>query len=52
MGRAKIYPPQAPQPSAIDNDDIGGVVVSAKGPEAGVLIIAEPCELDRPTEPY
>ena len=26
---------------AIDNDDIGGVVTSAKGPEAGVWVIAE-----------
>src|SRR5713226_4871850 len=25
----------------IDNDDIGGVVTSAKGPEAGVWVIAE-----------
>src|SRR6188508_1005918 len=26
---------------AIDNDDIGGAVTSAKGPEAGVWVIAE-----------
>src|SRR3984885_15118465 len=26
---------------AIDNDDIGGVVTGAKGPEAGVWVIAE-----------
>src|SRR5436190_17207322 len=26
---------------AIDNDDIGGVVTSSKGPEAGVWVIAE-----------
>src|SRR6266496_4209025 len=26
---------------AVDNDDIGGVVTSAKGPEAGVWLIAE-----------
>jgi hypothetical protein len=30
---------------AIDPDDIGGVVTSAKGPEAGVWIIAETTEL-------
>src|SRR3974377_1972978 len=30
---------------AIDNDDIGGVVRSAKGPEAGVWVIAETTDL-------
>src|SRR6187431_1444374 len=30
---------------AIDNDDIGGVVSSSKGPEAGVWVIAETTEL-------
>src|SRR5712691_10425656 len=30
---------------AVDNDDIGGVVTSAKGPEAGVWVIAETAEL-------
>src|SRR5438876_12409395 len=30
---------------AIDPDDIGGVVTSAKGPEAGVWVIAETSEL-------
>src|SRR5215510_1853930 len=30
---------------AIDNDDIGGVVTSAKGPEAGVWVIAETTDL-------
>src|SRR5213594_1881784 len=29
----------------IDDDDIGGVVTSAKGPEAGVWVIAETTEL-------
>ena len=29
------------EPIRIDNDDIGGVVTSAKGPEAGVWVIAE-----------
>jgi hypothetical protein len=31
----------AARPPAIDNDDIGGVVASARGPEAGVWVIAE-----------
>jgi hypothetical protein len=37
----------AQQPAAvrIDNDDIGGVVTSAKGPEAGVWVIAETSDL-------
>src|SRR5262249_42389375 len=30
---------------SIDNDDIGGVVTSAKGPEAGVWVIAETNDL-------
>jgi hypothetical protein len=30
---------------AIDNDDIGGVVMSTKGPEAGVWVIAETTDL-------
>ena len=30
---------------AIDNDDIGGVVVGPSGPEAGVWVIAETTEL-------
>ena len=30
---------------AIDNDDIGGVVTSSKGPEAGVWVVAETKEL-------
>lgn len=29
----------------IDNDDIGGVVTSANGPEAGVWVIAETTDL-------
>src|SRR2546427_8929275 len=29
----------------IDDDDIGGVVISAKGPEAGVWVIAETIDL-------
>ena len=41
-------PPQAQQPRAavqIDADDIGGVVTSKSGPEAGVWVIAETTEL-------
>jgi hypothetical protein len=30
---------------AIDNDDIGGMVTSVKGPEAGVWVIAETTDL-------
>ena len=36
---------QAGAAVAIDNDDIGGVVTSSKGPEAGVWVIAETREL-------
>ncbi len=35
----------APPAVAIDNDDIGGVVTGASGPEAGVWVIAETTEL-------
>src|SRR5262245_147546 len=35
---------QAPR-VAVDNDDIGGVVTGARGPEAGVWVIAESTEL-------
>jgi hypothetical protein len=35
----------APQAVAIDNDDVGGVVTSTKGPEAGVWVIAETADL-------
>ncbi|HVZ61182.1 MAG TPA: carboxypeptidase-like regulatory domain-containing protein [Terriglobales bacterium] len=35
----------SPGQVAIDQDDIGGVVTSAKGPEAGVWVIAETNEL-------
>src|SRR2546422_2207285 len=34
-------------PVRIDSDDIGGVVTSANGPEAGVWGIAETTDLDR-----
>lgn len=33
------------EPIRIDNNDIGGVVTSAKGPEAGVWVIAETTDL-------
>src|SRR5215208_5152356 len=37
---------QAPaRPVAVDADDIGGVVTGAKGPEAGVWVIAETTDL-------
>src|SRR6478609_9604249 len=36
---------QQHQRVAIDGDDIGGTVTSAKGPEAGVWVIAETSEL-------
>ncbi len=43
---ATLTPGQAQaQTVAIDNDDIGGVVRSAKGPEAGVWVIADTREL-------
>ena len=36
----------AQQPAvSVDNDDIGGVVTSPKGPEAGVWVIAETTDL-------
>jgi hypothetical protein len=35
----------SPAPVAIDNDDIGGVVTGANGPEAGVWVIAETTDL-------
>ncbi len=42
---AILHAGQAPRAArgavAIDNDDIGGVVTGARGPEAGVWVIAE-----------
>ena len=35
----------AAQTVTIDNDDLGGVVTSPKGPEAGVWVIAETTDL-------
>jgi hypothetical protein len=44
--RAPAAPAAAAVPApAIDNDDIGGVVTSRLGPEAGVWVIAETTEL-------
>jgi hypothetical protein len=37
--------PAQPVAVQIDNDDIGGVVTSKKGPEAGVWVIAQTTEL-------
>ncbi len=42
--RVNAQPP-ASEAVRIDNDDIGGVVASAKGPEAGVWVIAETTDL-------
>src|SRR5919106_767609 len=42
---ARMGGEQSSGPVRIDNDDIGGVVTSAKGPEAGVWVIAETTEL-------
>src|SRR5688572_22655462 len=42
---AGIGAPQTASTVAIDNDDIGGVVTSSKGPEAGVWVIAETTDL-------
>jgi hypothetical protein len=36
---------QAPAAVAVDSDDIGGVVTGARGPEAGVWVIAETTDL-------
>src|SRR5947208_7769296 len=45
-GSVNLGAQQAPtQAVAIDNDDIGGVVRSPNGPEAGVWVIAETTEL-------
>jgi hypothetical protein len=38
---AGMHAQVAPATVAIDNDDIGGVVTGARGPEAGVWVIAE-----------
>jgi len=46
VGSLFLVTARAQQPAvAIDNDDIGGVVTSANGPEAGVWVIAESRDL-------
>src|SRR5688572_13650890 len=45
---AQQQPPAANVQVAIDADDIGGVVTSSRGPEAGVWVIAE--TTDTPTK--
>src|SRR6267142_150031 len=46
VGSLFLVTARAQQPAvAIDNDDIGGVVTSASGPEAGVWVIAETRDL-------
>ena len=47
LGQAASAAAQAARPAeiAIDSDDIAGVVASARGPEAGVWVIAETEEL-------
>src|SRR5688572_30425714 len=42
---AQSFAAEQPPGVAIDPDDIGGVVTSAKGPEAGVWVIAETTDL-------
>jgi hypothetical protein len=44
-GLARVSARQAGETVAIDNDDIGGVVTGARGPEAGVWVIAETTDL-------
>jgi hypothetical protein len=45
VGAAQTSAPTSAGPVAIDADDVGGVVRSAKGPEAGVWVIAETTDL-------
>src|SRR5262245_29151341 len=45
MPAAGMAQAQAPAAVAIDNDDIGGVVRGAGGPEAGVWVVAETRDL-------
>jgi hypothetical protein len=45
VGAAQIGGQQSAGPVTIDADDIGGLVTSAKGPEAGVWVVAETTEL-------
>ena len=45
---ARVEAQRTNAPVAIDPDDVGGVVTSAKGPEAGVWVIAETADLPTP----
>ena len=47
LAAAEVSPADAQQAAtvAIDDDDIGGVVTSTNGPEAGVWVIAETTDL-------
>jgi hypothetical protein len=45
VGLLAAMPASAQTAVAIDNDDIGGVVTGASGPEAGVWVIAETTDL-------
>jgi len=45
MSRPTMIAGQSNDRVAIDQDDIGGIVTSAKGPEAGVWVIAETPDL-------
>lgn len=45
LTRVEARPAALPAPPSISTDDIGGVVSSAKGPEAGVWVIAETSDL-------
>ncbi len=45
VSSTRISAGQQPARVTIDNDDIGGVVTSTKGPEAGVWVIAETKDL-------
>ena len=45
IGTAGPLHAQQPPAVAIDNDDIGGVVMGPNGPEAGVWVIAETTDL-------
>jgi hypothetical protein len=45
LGALTLRAQQPPPPPAIDPDDIGGTVSGAKGPEAGVWVIAETRDL-------
>src|SRR5262245_51198744 len=45
VSQTQVRALQAPAAVAVDNDDLGGIVTSANGPEAGVWVIAETTDL-------